>query len=98
MNSFISREAAEDAGFNVLRVISQPAAAALAYGNANYSEQIVLYSVLDQPLYPELALAPASMSVNKEFFLQAVYTNTTILDQDENWNVFSIKKLIASNA
>ena len=28
----ISREAAEDAGFDVLRVISQPAAAALAYG------------------------------------------------------------------
>lgn len=26
------REAAEDAGFDVLRVISQPAAAALAYG------------------------------------------------------------------
>ena len=26
------REAAEDAGFDVLRIISQPAAAALAYG------------------------------------------------------------------
>ena len=31
--NLISREAAEDAGFNVLRVISQPSAAALAYGN-----------------------------------------------------------------
>lgn len=29
------REAAEDAGFDVLRVISQPAAAALAYGKVN---------------------------------------------------------------
>ena len=34
--SLSSREAAEDAGFNVLRVISQPAAAALAYGNLHW--------------------------------------------------------------
>lgn len=32
---FFFREAAEDAGFDVLRVISQPAAAALAYGKVN---------------------------------------------------------------